>query len=93
MSWISKLFGGGTGHQAPQSADPVEYKGFRIIAEPMNENGQYRLAGWIELDANGETRKHHFIRADLLRAQDEAEEASVNKAKQMIDQLGQSLFD
>ncbi|MEM1362524.1 MAG: HlyU family transcriptional regulator [Pseudomonadota bacterium] len=93
MSWLSNLFGGVEASKQSQSAEPVLYEGYRIIPEPMNEEGQYRLAGWIELDVDGEIRKHQFIRADLFRSRDEAEGATVIKAKQLIDQMGQRLFD
>lgn len=94
MSWLSKLFGGAdeAGAAAP-AVEATEYEGYRIIPEPMAADGQFRLAGWIEKDFDGETRKHHLIRADLLRDRDEACEAAVRKAKQMIDQMGERLFD
>lgn len=92
MSWLSKLMGGGGASAQPQAVEPVLYNGFRILPEPMSEDGQFRLAGWIEMDVDGETRKHHLIRADIFRSREEAEQAAVSKAKQIIDQMGQQLF-
>lgn len=91
MSLLSRLFGGG-GADAPSAAEPVEYEGFRIIPDPIGEDGQYRIAARIEADADGQTRSHHMIRADVLRDRDDAEAASVKKAKQLIDQQGMRLF-
>lgn len=85
MSLWNKLFGGGGGNSA---AEPVEHKGFLIFPEPINEGGQYRIAARIE---KGD-KLHQMIRADLLRDQGEASEASVHKAKMMIDQMGEDLF-
>jgi hypothetical protein len=90
MSWLSKLFGGGG---APSAPEPTEYEGFRIFPEPMPDDGQFRLAARIEKDVNGELKSHHLIRADLLRDPDEASAAAVRKAQQMIDQMGDRLFD
>ncbi|WP_121630874.1 HlyU family transcriptional regulator [Tropicibacter alexandrii] len=86
MSILSKLFGSGKGK--PAAADPVEYQGFLIFPEPIKEDGQYRIAARIE---KGD-KVHQLIRADLIRDLDEANEASLGKARQMIDQLGESLF-
>ena len=88
MSLFSKLFGGG----APKDAEPETYEGFRIFPEPMKEAGGYRLAARIEKEIGGETRSHRMIRADVYSGQDEARAASVAKAKQMIDQMGDGLF-
>lgn len=91
MSLLSRLFGGGQNTKtAPQ---PILHEGFRILPEPKAESGQFRIAAVIEKEIGGETRRHHLIRADMLRDQTEAREASVNKAKQMIDQMGDRLFD
>lgn len=94
MSLLSRLFGGGggSGGAKPPVAEPVEYQGFRIIPDPIAEEGQFRLAAWIEGEVGGEPRRHHLIRADLIRDRDEAVEAAVRKAKQMIDQSGPRLF-
>lgn len=88
MSWLSKIFGKS---EAAQSASVEEYNGFRIIPEPISEGGQYRLAARIE-NADG-SKSHHLIRADMIRDRDDAVEAAVLKAKQMIDQLGERVFD
>ncbi|MDJ0821407.1 MAG: HlyU family transcriptional regulator [Paracoccaceae bacterium] len=92
MSWFSRLFGGGDSAASAPSAEPVEYEGFRIYPEPMAEDGQFRLAARIEKEVDGETKEHHLIRADVLRDRESAEEAAIQKAQQMIDQMGDRLF-
>lgn len=91
MSLLSRLFGGGGG-QKPAEVDPIEYEGFNIFPEPMRDGSKWRVAARIEKDVDGELKSHHLIRADTLDAEDIAKEASVNKAKQMIDEQGARLF-
>ena len=86
MSLFSKLFGGTK--SAPKTPDPETYKGFAITPKPMKEGSQYRLSAIIEKD--GQT--HHLIRADTLGSEDAANEAALEKAKQVIDQMGDGIF-
>ncbi|MEM9582640.1 MAG: HlyU family transcriptional regulator [Pseudomonadota bacterium] len=90
MSLLSKLFGGS------KSAEPDEkietYKDFKITPTPIREGSKFRLSARIDKDLNGEARSHTLIRADLFGGQDEAAEASVLKARQMIDEQGERLF-
>ena len=88
MSLFSKLFGGGSSKEP----EPETYKDFHIFAEPAKESGGYRLAARVEKEIDGETKSHRLIRADTFNSQDAAIEASVAKAKQLIDQLGDELF-
>ena len=85
MSLFSKLFGGGNG---AAKTEPVEYKDFSITPIPAKEGGRYRIGAMVEKDG----KSHHLIRADTLDDLQSAEEASVNKAKQLIDQVGDGLF-
>lgn len=91
MSIFSKLFGGGGAPK--QDAEPVTHGDYRIFPEPMKEAGGYRIAARIEKDAGGATRTHHLIRADVCQTEDEARETSILKAKQMIDQQGDGIFE
>ncbi|MBV2360323.1 hypothetical protein KUH32_11090 [Thalassococcus sp. CAU 1522] len=93
MSLLSRLFGGGGGAAKQPVAAPVDHAGFRITPDPIPVDGQFRLAAWIEAEIDGEAKRHHMIRADLVRDRDEAVTATLAKARQMIDQLGPRLFD
>ncbi len=90
MSWLSRIFGGTDGAQPDK--EPVEYKGFSILPEPMPDGGKYRIAAKIEKEVGGEMQSHHLIRADTLDGYEAAVEASTGKAKQMIDEQGERLF-
>ena len=84
MPLFSKLFGGAK----PEAAPPESYKGFAITPVPEKEANGWRLAARIEKDG----QVHNLIRADVIQSKEEADAASVAKAKQMIDEQGERLF-
>lgn len=88
MSLLSRLFGGSTA----KTPDPVIHEGFTIFPEPSKESGGYRIGARIEKEIDGEVKTHHMIRADTYGALDTASDASVDKAKQLIDQQGVTIF-
>ena len=87
MSLFTKLFGGGK-----TEPEPEIHNGYRIYPEPAKESGGYRLRARIEKEIDGQTRTHQLIRADTIASLEKACEASVNKAKQIIDEQGDRLF-
>ncbi len=92
MSFLKRLFGGGGQAPAPQ-AETVDYKDFRITPAPLAEGDSYRICAVIDADVDGETRSHRLVRADVIRDHDDAVEASLRKARQMIDEQGLRLFN
>lgn len=97
MSFWKKLFGGGGGGGSDDAAaKPVqiaEHKGFTIEARPYKESGQFQVAGVIA-KGEGEARKvHKFIRADRFPTVEEAADFTLIKARQIIDQQGDRVFD
>lgn len=89
MSFLKKLFGGG----GSASEAPVEtYEGFRITLAPEKEGDAYRVGAMIEKEVGGEIKTHHLIRADTMQGLEAAQEASLRKAKQMIDEQGERIF-
>jgi hypothetical protein len=91
MSILKKLFGG----TKPSTETPktVEHNGFTIAATPYQEAGQYQTAGVITKEVDGKRLEHKFIRADRFVSKDEAVEFSLSKARQIIDQMGDRLFN
>ena len=71
----------------------VDYKGYRILPAPYLSNGQYQTAGSIEKDTPEGLKEHKFIRADTYGGRDDAIAFTISKAKQIIDQQGDRLFD
>lgn len=94
MSLLKKLFGGGTSGAEPgKPASEVEHEGYLIRAMPVKESsGQYRIAGTISKEIDGQTKEHRLIRADLFASPDEAAAAMIRKAKQVILEQGDRIF-
>ncbi len=91
MSLLKKLFGGsGGGAKGPQ---PEMHSDFTIFPEPVSEGGNFRLGARIEKEIGGEVKVHHLIRADTFNSAEQAAEAATLKAKTLIDQMGERLFD
>ena len=84
---------GGASAQAEPPAEAVEYKGFRIRPAPYSAEGGYQTAGVIEKDGESGPREHRFVRAERHPSRDDAVAFSVAKAKQIIDQQGERIFD
>jgi hypothetical protein len=94
MSFWKNLFGGGSSAVgADKPGEPVEYNGFTIRPAPFKDGNQYQTAGTIEKEIGGVRREHKFIRADRHVSHEDASSFSVSKARQMIDQMGDRLFD
>lgn len=94
--FLKRLFGGGGGETTnPEDQVPNEiYKDVEIRANPIKaDGGQWRVAGTLTKNIEGNTATRKFIRADLVQNQDEAVKASVNKAKMIIDQNGPGLWN
>jgi len=91
MSFLKKLFGG-SGAAAPKGPEPVLYKDFTIFPDPIVEERQFRLAARIEREIAGELKIHNLIRADTLNSSEAAADAAIQKAKIVIDQMGDQLF-
>lgn len=87
MSLFSKLLGRGK-----PEPEPVIHNGFRIFVLPAKEAGGYRIGARIEKEVGGEVRTHMMIRADTYGDADTATEASLSKAKMLIDQQGEGIF-
>ena len=90
-SFLSRLFGK-SAPAAPPVVEPVVHNDFRIFPDPIKEGIGFRIAARIEKTFGDEVKTHQLIRADTRASLDEASEASVAKAKQAIDQLGDTLF-
>ena len=92
MGFLSRLFGAGSGAEPTPAAEEI-VEGVRVIATPMPEGGQFRLAATLSKEIGGEMREHRLIRADLFQTRDEAASMAVAKARQVIAEQGDRLFD
>ncbi|NOD62175.1 MULTISPECIES: HlyU family transcriptional regulator [unclassified Ruegeria] len=89
MSLYSKLFGG----VEKSKPDPLSYKGFEIFPDLMAEGSKYRLLVRLEKTIDGDRKTHTLIRADVFETRDQGESFSIAKAKQVIDEQGERIFD
>jgi hypothetical protein len=94
MSFWKSLFGGsGSSETAVRASAPENYNGFTIRAAPFKNGAQFQAAGHIEKEVGGEIKTHHFIRADFFSSAEEAERFSLGKARQIVDLMGESVFE
>ncbi len=92
-SFFSKLFGrGGDSAPAKVAEETEAYNDLLLVAAPVAEGGQYRLAGRIEKRDGERVLTRTFIRADLFSSRDDTVAATFRKARQIADQHGASLF-
>jgi hypothetical protein len=93
MSFLKKLFGGGD-KPAPvaKTEEPIDYNGYTLVAAPMADGGQFRVAGSISKEFDGEVKTHKFIRADVFADRDAAVQATIRKAQLIVDQSGDMIF-
>ena len=95
MSFWKSLFGGAK--SAPDvPAGPVrslEHEGYLIEAAPFKDGDQFLVAGTISKEIDGERKEHKFIRADRCPGIDDAAEMTIRKAKQIIEQSGDRMFE
>ena len=93
---FGKLFGGsaagGDVAGKAEAAEAVEYNGYTIIAAPLKEGSQYKTAGSISKEVAGELKTASFIRADNHSDVDSAVTYSQGKARQIIDEQGDNMF-
>lgn len=88
MSLLKRLFGGS---DSPEP-EPELYNGFAITPTPIAEGNVYRISAKIEKEIEGEIKTHTLIRADTIGGLEAATEASLDKARQVIDSLGDGVF-
>lgn len=95
MSFLKSLFGGKKAPEdgAPKETAQLEHNGFLIRATPYKTGGEYQTAGTIEKTIGGEMRTHKFVRAEKHPSEQGATDFALTKGRQIIDQLGDRLFD
>ena len=87
---LNKLFGKSESGAETQS---IEYQGFTINFKANGSSGQYYTSGVISRSKDGEQQSVDFIRADRHTTLEQAQEHTYMKAKQIIDEQGERLFD
>ncbi len=70
----------------------VDYKGCTIRPTPHRQGSRWLTAGVIRKQFADGVKEHRFIRADTHSTKDDADAFSIAKAKQIIDEQGDRLF-
>jgi hypothetical protein len=91
--WNSLMGKGADGGAVAVAAEAVEYKGYRIRPSPYQAGSQYQTSGTIEKDFPSGTREHRFVRAESHPSKEDAVAFSLIKARQIIDQQGDRMFE
>ena len=89
--FFRSLFGGGAGGAAKE-ADATEYNGYTIRPAPRREAQGWLTVGIIAKQFPEGMKEHHFIRADTSSSWDDAVDLTVRKAKQIVDEQGDRMF-
>jgi len=91
--FMERLFGGSNGASGGHAGASEEYLGFDIQATPVNEANGWRVSGIISKSVDGVDKTYRFERADTCMDADSASEMTLRKARQLIDERGETLFD
>jgi hypothetical protein len=95
MSFLKKLFGGESSATAAETKPKkqIEYNGFTVKATPYKEGGQWQTCGTVSKTIGGTVKEHRFIRADRFGDEDSAADHAIIKGQQIVDQVGERIFD
>ncbi len=96
MSFLKKLFGGGETSAVaaePKAKKQLEYNGFTVKATPYKEGGQWQTCGTVSKTIDGAVKEHRFIRADRFSDEESAADHAILKGQQIVDQVGERVFD
>ena len=96
MSFLKKLFGGGETSAMAAATKPkklLEYNGFTVKATPYKEGGQWQTCGTVSKTIDGVVKEHRFIRADRFSDEESAADHAILKGQQIVDQVGERVFD
>lgn len=76
-----------------ESEQAVEYMGYMIRPAARRQGSQWVTAGVITKQFADQVKEHHFIRADVYSAKDDADACAIAKGKRIIDERGDGLFE
>ena len=90
LDFLKKLFSS-SGPQVSE-APAQEYNGYTITPTPQKAENGWRVMGTIAKDIDGELKTHTFIRADTNGDLQATVDLTVIKAKRIIDEQGERIF-
>ncbi len=90
MRWLTGGAAGGAKDGEPGEA--VVHNGYTIRPAARTHDGQWLTSGLISKEIDGVLKEHHFTRAETHASKETADAYSVEKAKRIIDELGDRVF-
>lgn len=91
---LRRLFGAQGAPEPEEAAGREEhYRGYRIEAVPRRDAGGWRIAGRISRERDGGVETVSFVRADVQADAEDAVAMSLLKARRLVDERGDTLFD
>ena len=91
LSLLKKIFRG-SGADSAKPGKTVEFEGYIIRPVPKKQGGQFLTAGVISKSFPDGIREHRFIRADTHAGFDSACDHAILKARQIIREQGDRIF-
>ncbi len=91
--FFRRVFGGDYKSPTAENADAVEYKGYLIRPLPRGRGSEWTTEGAITKHSADRVMEHRFIRVDTHGDKTDAVAFCVAKAKQIIDERGDRMFD
>ena len=82
----------GGGSDEAEVAATEKYEGYEILARPIRDAGQWRLAGTIRRPGDESGPSHDYVRADTMADHDECVRMSLLKGRQLVDEQGERLL-
>ncbi len=76
-----------------ESERALDYQGYTIRPTPNREGSQWFTEGVITKEFADGVKERRFIRADMHSSKENADAFAISKAKQIIDEQGDRLFD
>lgn len=94
MGLFSNFFGRGEAKEAPAKAETAtEHEGYLIHPAPRRQGSSWLIAATITKAFPDGEKQHEFIRADTYTDRDDAVAACIRKAKQIIAEQGDNMFN
>jgi hypothetical protein len=91
IAWLKGLFAATP--QRGRAAAAINYREFEVIAMPRKFSAGWTTEGLIRKQQAGALREVRFIRADTCMNEEEAVATAQGKARKIIDERGDSVFD
>jgi hypothetical protein len=73
--------------------DREQYGGYELLARPIKEGSQWRVAGTIRAsDAGPDSDGYDFVRADTIADPEECVRMCLAKGRKLVDEQGRRLL-